>query len=553
MNGRAWLLVSITLAAAGTIPLPPACAGIEGTPHDLFATGYGTGNPCRYCHTPHAALTGTPLWNHKLSDAVYGIYQSTSLDADLGQPTGASKLCLSCHDGTVAVSETLRRGSGSLTYIPPGTTNLGTDLSDDHPVSFVYSPSLTAQDLQLRTPQEIPQELKLDKYGELQCTTCHDPHENRFGDFLVMENTASRLCTSCHNMKGWITAAHQSSPATVGLADDAYLQAGPHTTVAQAACLSCHRPHSAGGHERLLHFASLEDNCLNCHNGTVARANLEASLNKISRHDVRGYVGVHDLVESPTSAARHVECTDCHNPHAARSDPVRSPQLPGELQGVSGLTISGNATDEAGFEYEVCFKCHADSPDRLQSRITRQITQSNTRLEFDPGNPSFHPVVAPGNSRDVPSLLPGLTPSSRINCTDCHNSDDPSSAQGPHGSRYPALLAYRYETADNTRESDYSYELCYQCHSRNSILADESFGEHGEHLEEDIPCSACHDPHGISNAQGNRTNNSHLINFDVSIVGPDPRTARLEFEDLGTFRGRCYLNCHNKAHSPESY
>ena len=34
--------------------------------------------------------------------------------------------------------------------------------------------------------------------------------------------------------------------------------------------------------------------------------------------------------------------------------------------------------------------------------------------------------------------------------------------------------------SDNPQESPASYELCYRCHSRNSILNDESFKEHTE-------------------------------------------------------------------------
>jgi hypothetical protein len=120
----------------------PAAASIEGTPHDLSAVAGGAS--CSFCHTPHGALPGTPLWSHKLSTAVYKIYESSSLEAKVGQPTGYSKLCLSCHDGTVALTETVTGTSGGA-YIPAGNANLGTDLSDDHPIA---SPSA---DCPLRT------------------------------------------------------------------------------------------------------------------------------------------------------------------------------------------------------------------------------------------------------------------------------------------------------------------------------------------------------------------------------------------------------------------
>ncbi len=135
-----------------------AAASIQGTPHDLSAVPGG--NTCSFCHTPHGALAGTPLWNHKLSKRIYEVYWSSSLDAEVGQPTGSSKLCLSCHDGTIALEATVRGGSGR-TYMPPGSANLGTDLSDDHPVSFVYSAGLSNEDPQIRTPDSLPDELRL--------------------------------------------------------------------------------------------------------------------------------------------------------------------------------------------------------------------------------------------------------------------------------------------------------------------------------------------------------------------------------------------------------
>ncbi len=548
MSKRRTVGIAICLVTAAAFSTS-ATASIQGSPHDLSAAAGG--GACSFCHTPHGALPGTPLWSRKLSTAVYKIYESSSLEAKVGQPTGASKLCLSCHDGTVALTETITGAPGS-TYLPPGSANLGTDLSDDHPISFVYSSGLSARDPQLRPPFALPEVLELDRSGELQCTTCHDPHDNRYGDFLVMANERSQMCISCHNLTGWLSSAHQSSNVPVVGASDLYLQTGEHGTLAEAGCLTCHRPHGAGGHERLLHFPRMEDNCLNCHNGLVA-SNVRADLLKRSRHDVFRYRDVHDPREVPTVAPMHVECADCHNAHALRRAPAQAPMIPGAMQGVSGFTLTGVVTPNVQFEYEVCFKCHADNPERPPSDITRQITQTNTRLEFDPSGPSFHPVTAPGMNTNVPSLRSPLTVATFIFCTDCHSSDSPSAAKGPHGSIHPYLLAGRYETSDFTPESRSSYELCYRCHSRNSILGNESFAAHREHLENEVPCSACHDPHGISASQGSSFNNSHLMNFDVAIVQPDPDTGRRAFEDLGVFHGRCFLSCHGGKHSPAEY
>lgn len=184
--------------------------------------------------------------------------------------------------------------------------------------------------------------------------------------------------------------------------------------------------------------------------------------------------------------------------------------------------------------------------------IARQIDQLNTRLEFDPANPSFHPVEGRGKNQDVPSLMPPYTTSSTISCTECHGVGDPSAAQGPHGSDWQYLLTDRYVTDDYTSETPSSYALCYTCHSRSNLLNDESFPHSRHVVDQKAPCSACHDPHGISFMQGNSLRNSHLINFDISIVLPNDM-GRLEFNDQGRFRGECFLNCHGNQHNPESY
>ncbi len=538
-------LLTVCLAATH------AFAAVAGTAHDLSPAQDGSGS-CRFCHTPHKALAGTPLWNHKLSERTYEIYSSTSLDAQVDQPTGSSKLCLSCHDGTVALGATVRGGRGS-TRMPPGSGNLGTDLSDDHPISFVYSANLSSKDPQIRMPDSLPAQMRLDKNGELQCVTCHDPHDDSFGDFLVLSNLRSNLCLKCHNLYGWDDTIHERSTALVQGADDDYLIDTGYASVADNGCLSCHRPHSAGLPQRLFHFENEEDNCLSCHNGQVVKANLAEEFNKTSGHFVQNYQGIHDIRESVDSSERHVECADCHNAHAIIKKQAKAPYVSGALKAVSGVTAEGSVIAQATYEYEVCFKCHGHNPNRVESAITRQITQTDTIMEFDQSNPSYHPVTARGANSDVPSLKPGMDETTIIYCTDCHSSEPSSKAKGPHGSQYPPLLAYRYETEDDTVEDITAYELCYHCHLRQNILGDNSFKKHKEHIEKNIPCSACHDPHGISFSQGNSTNNSNLINFDTSIVFPETNTGRLEFEDQGYFRGRCFLLCHGIEHSPKEY
>ncbi len=530
-----------------------ALGKVKGSPHDLSAVA--SGDSCSFCHTPHMSMSQSPGWSHKLSNTVYKIYQSSSLEATVGQPTGSSKLCLSCHDGTVALTDKVKgvgKKSKRNVFIANGAANLGTDLSDDHPISFVYNNALAAKDSQIAIPSTIAEELKLDRANELQCTSCHSAHDNQYDNFLLLPNNRSQLCISCHNIKGWSSSSHESSEASVASSANPFLKQSGYETVAENACMSCHRAHSAGGAERLLHYEKSEDNCLTCHDGSVSKTNIKKELSKYSGHNVMKYNNIHDIRESVMASPEHVECVDCHNAHAIQDISAQAPLAAGSISKVSGVTASGGVVGEIQYEYELCFKCHADNPSRINSNISRQITQTNTRLEFDPSNPSYHPVVAAGANKDVPSLKASMAKTTLIYCTDCHSSNNTSGAKGPHGSNYEYLLKYRYETKDYTSEGDSVYELCYECHSRNSIINDESFPRHNQHLENQIPCSACHDPHGISSAQGNAENHTNLINFDITIVSENS-LGDLEFEDTGDFEGKCSLKCHGIDHDDEVY
>ncbi|MHC4441715.1 MAG: cytochrome c3 family protein [Planctomycetota bacterium] len=547
---------------------------VVGSPHDLSVSGPGPIHAlyeeqvCIFCHAPHHATGQAPLWNRHMPPTHYRIYESSTTDARIDQPSGPSKMCLSCHDGALALGLVASRPINqpmvmSHRTIPPGPSDLTQDLSDDHPIGFRYDRPLAARDRQLKNPDLISKELPLGKHNELHCTTCHDPHNNKLGDFLRITDVRSAICLSCHQLRGWDRGSHARSQARITGRSVDPRERLPYHTVADNACTNCHKIHSAEGRERLLRFRREENNCLNCHNGSVARTNIASDLRKASAHPVDLSARRHDPNENPRTMPRHVECEDCHNPHAATASlrtRVRGTSIglqDGTTRFVSGIDRAGRNIERSIFEYQICFKCHADGVNRnRRPEISRQITQTNTRREFQPTNPSFHPVIAARRNNNVVSLLPPLRVGSQIRCTDCHNSDQAGqnvTAQpaGPHGSIYTPLLIDNYSTNDFTSESARAYALCYRCHERQSILNDESFSRHSEHIVRGrTPCSACHDAHGISRTQGNSRNNSNLINFDRSIVQPASAglSGRILFEDLGTHRGRCTLTCHGVVH-----
>ncbi|MBI3649610.1 MAG: hypothetical protein HY231_01020 [Acidobacteria bacterium] len=582
---------------------------------------------CAFCHAPHNATPSAPLWNHKAAlGNGYQTYSSTTLRATVTQPTNAdgSKLCLSCHDGTVALGDTTNNGlipflQGTDYKLPSSSASnihKGTGFGDDHPFSFT---PVTGTEIRIPPSGDA---VKLDGSGKVQCTSCHDPHtqfkDPTVGKFLVKPNSRSAICVSCHTTTGWELASHKQ-PAS-GFNDGRYtLTQGAHTGytgVANNGCESCHRPHTSSVSQRNLKFVE-ENTCYKCHNGSVAETNRNIQnefQTRTYRHPVYLTPSAHDASESPTNpsyrlpenaagTARHAECFDCHNPHAANSQTATPPSVKGFQRNVSGITATGAGIASSQYEYQVCLKCHADSANKPQFsdsgnfgvgygrnpiRLTDQNNPSryNTRFEFT-SSVSWHPVVNPrglstGSGGEVPSLrsaplgangqpLAGrtLSPTSLIYCTDCHNNSagrnlgTGTAPTGPHGSNIIHLLErnYSYNTppanpGGSMGQVSYSanaYALCNKCHDiSGSILLDVSFKEHRKHIvEEGTSCSVCHDGHGING--GSAANNSYLLNFDLSIVGPDSSSGLIRYQKTGFRRGSCNLNCHGENHSPKIY
>ena len=524
---------------------PGVPTSVVNTKHNLSAHGPGTVKAtseqevCIFCHTPHNATPVQPLWNRTLSLSAYNTYTSNSLKALPNQPTGESKLCLSCHDGTIALGSVASRGqpiqmANGITTLPPGTTNLGTDLSDDHPISFTYDSTLVTKNPKLKSPRALPPTVRLDRNNELQCTTCHDAHNNQFGNFLVMGNDNSALCNTCHTM-------------------------GQNQVVQHTTCDTCHRAHTAPSGPYLLAQAKVSDTCLTCHSGGIGAnqgANVASGINAVYPHDTRSAVNLANHIPNNS------DCKDCHEPHtmAPAIAATPAPGLPPSLGAIDGVSINGASLKQAQFGYEVCLKCHAENAATITGTVSRQITQTNMRLQFAPSAVSFHPVAVKGLNMNVTSLRPPYTITSMIACTDCHGSDTSKAAgglgaNGPHGSSFTGILLARYETADFTPYSTTAYALCFNCHDNTKVVADSGpFPWHDTHVNKSqTPCSACHDSHGISSAQGTALKNATLMNFDTSIVFPEDVTGRLEYNHTGDGHGTCWVKCHGKNHSGTAY
>jgi predicted CXXCH cytochrome family protein len=568
----------MTVGLALTLSLGAALGQTEvgRTRHNLTISGPGTVRStasvgtCVFCHAPHNAHPSRGLWNRDLAPGTYQLYSSSTTKSTASQPTGSSRLCLSCHDGLLAL-ETLKVPPKGVTLtalgVLSGKTVVGTNLSGDHPISFVYDSALAARRGDLADPNALPSSVPLDASRQVQCTSCHDPHEDSRPNFLRMDAASGALCTACHRMPAWGASAHATSAATWnGSGPSPWPASSPATSsVASVACLACHRTHGAPHAQRLLAQSDDAATCNVCHGGSVTMTspakNIAAEFTKPFHHPIEGNLGAHDRAENPLlmgSAARHVTCADCHNPHAVNPAPAAGPAASGRLKGATSVTLKGSVVPEPTFEYEVCSKCHGivepNSPG-----IARQDATRNVRLRIDSTNPSFHPIAAIGRNATILGLQPGYTASSGINCTSCHNNNDATlgttAPQGPHGSIYEPILERQYLTTDPTPESSQSYDLCYKCHSEPFLVSDQArtFHHKSHVVTNNAPCAACHDPHGSRR-------NPHLIDFMLrdrsgkAVVSPSATLGRLEFQPgPGPGHGTCYLQCHGSNHEPKSY
>ncbi len=188
---------------------------ITGSAHDFTAKSWSGGRICVACHAPHntnTSVTDAPLWTHALSTATYTLYSSATLNATMGQPSGLSKLCLSCHDGTVAVDSF---GGATGSTMVAASSNVGTALNNDHPIGFTYNSALATADGSLHDPsvksitigsggQTKTGTLKATMLynDKLECSSCHDVHNTfnaQTSKLLKVSDAGSAICLACHN------------------------------------------------------------------------------------------------------------------------------------------------------------------------------------------------------------------------------------------------------------------------------------------------------------------------------------------------------------------
>lgn len=188
---------------------------IFNTKHNLSVSGKGPikssseTRVCVFCHSSHNASKDGPLWGHETTKSnSFKTYDRSTLASKPEQPNGATKLCLSCHDGTIAVGAirglskpSTMSNVGGGGEIPAGRrSNLGTDLTGTHPVSIQFSQTTAVNAKHLRWPPHDPADkVGTDRDGYVQCTSCHDPHSSKSEKYpFWKKETFDEVCIVCH-------------------------------------------------------------------------------------------------------------------------------------------------------------------------------------------------------------------------------------------------------------------------------------------------------------------------------------------------------------------
>ena len=187
--------------------------------HDFKSMQWSGTASCAPCHPSTNAdqALSTPKWITEPLSA-FETYSDSPVDRD---PGSTSKLCLSCHDGTM--------GGDSYTeyhemYAIGDTVHSKLNMMSNHPVSVIYNYEVnTLSRRQLNDPNTtmsglggtIAQDLLIN--GKVECTSCHDIHvtrniatckgchtlgktsQNSASMTLWITNDYSALCKTCHN------------------------------------------------------------------------------------------------------------------------------------------------------------------------------------------------------------------------------------------------------------------------------------------------------------------------------------------------------------------
>jgi hypothetical protein len=520
-------------------------SGAAATLPDGTTAVVNTSEICVYCHTPHVASAQdaqggllVPLWNRRVgktaagADVAYTRYSSSSLDAGaLSNPEGSSKLCLSCHDGLIAlgnvgvISGQGRSLSGpagantgvvvpfqtvspsgstvATTTMPDGvaantgfTRRLGTDLSNDHPISVAYTQALAVSD------------------GEMRVGT---PDPNGSGTVVIPGSNLSA------GGNGWTRQSYDvavgrrasGSKALLPLETATATSASNSLGAGTVQCGTCHDPHiredaAGAGNIKFLRGSRFQRRnqpgdttydaaddimCLACHDkaGAVwfnsAHANA-SDADEVYKRDTSGNAGTYnaagqrDLPTSSDTLVWQLACLNCHDTHTV---PGARRLLREGIAGAATVTsVAGKGLyrtkigPAAPAIEETCFQCHrsrADADNALDMPTATGQTVPDIKTDFDA------PATANRATYPLASAMP-IRASEQCGGGEKHSIGDPGTPGTPMARAGKDFVESRSALgnavgAQNCDTTSSRHAECTDCHNPHRVQKGNHFGTNG--------------------------------------------------------------------------
>lgn len=335
---------------------------------------------------------------------------------------------------------------------------------------------------------------------------------------LVGSRTVSATATDYPLFTALATA--EATPTTVSVSDPGTIH-----EPGAGQCGTCHQTHSARA-KTLIRATSETDQCYTCHAGGVGGADVRAQYTlgqPENNPETRSYYS-HDPTQTSEHVldsrnefmgklTRHSQCSDCHDPHGAKTDKaVMTPTgwtAPGSFAKASGVAVTNGAAGTVPTytwldglvqpltaEYQLCFKCHT-SFTALPEAVPDKPSQRSTDLatDFNPANLSYHPIEAPGRNQtqkladslagSSPYKLWNFTVGDTIRCVSCHASNTTGTSTDPaknapdanltvHASTNRGILTRPYENRVLSEAGTFydakGAALCLTCHMETPFM-----------------------------------------------------------------------------------